>query len=112
MSRASNPRLAPVLGFTGLYLAVATVGGLARGSRELPLYLGLMGALVPALYLVHRKYRLTSAQLWMFSIWGLLHVAGGLSPLPGTGSGDGPRPLLYSWWLIPGLLRFDQLVHA
>jgi uncharacterized membrane protein YjdF len=106
-----SPRLPPVLVFTGCYIALATAGALARGSRELPMYLGVMAALVPALYLVHRRYPLTAPLLWAFSVWGLLHMAGGLMPIPGSASREGAE-LLYSWWLIPGWLRYDQVVHA
>lgn len=104
---APSFRLAPVLAFTGLYVALAAVGALAWGSRGLPLYLGVMAVLVPSLYLVDRRYPLTAPLLWTFSVWGLLHMAGGLLTLPNSGS-----TLLYSWWLIPGCLRYDHLVHA
>jgi uncharacterized membrane protein YjdF len=109
---APRPRLAPVLAFTGFYIALATAGALARGSLELPMYLGVMAVLVPALYAVHRRYPLTAPLLWTFSGWGLLHMAGGLLPIPDGWSREGPHSLLYSWWLIPGWLRYDQVVHA
>lgn len=109
---APPPRLGPVLAFTGFYIVLATAGALARGSRELPMYLGLMALLIPALHAVHRRYPLTAPLLWTFSIWGLLHMAGGLMPIPDGWSREGPHSLLYSWWLIPGRLRYDQVVHA
>jgi len=105
---APSSRLAPVLAFTGLYVALATFIALALSSRGLSLYLAVMAVLVPSLYLVHRRYPLTAPLLWAFSVWGLLHMAGGLLKLP-TNSGSS---LLYNWWLIPGGLRYDHLVHA
>ena len=56
-----------MLAFTAFYLAVATAGALARGSRELPMYLGVMAVLIPSLYAVHRRYSLTAPLLWTFS---------------------------------------------
>jgi uncharacterized membrane protein YjdF len=107
-----SPRLAPVLAFTGLYITLASAGALLRGGRELPMYLGVMAVLVPALYLVHRRYPLTAPLLWSFSAWGLLHMAGGLMTIPESWSREGNYSLLYSWWLIPGWLRYDHVVHA
>jgi uncharacterized membrane protein YjdF len=109
---APSPRLAPVLAFTGLYIALASAGALLRGGCELPMYLGVMAVLVPALYLVHRRYPLTAPLLWSFSAWGLLHMAGGLMTIPENWSREGNYSLLYSWWLIPGWLRYDHVVHA
>ena len=101
-----------MLAFTAFYLAVATAGAVARGSRELPMYLGVMAVLIPSLYAVHRRYPLTAPLLWAFSGWGLLHMVGGLMPIPEGWNREGPYSLMYSWWLIPGRLRYDQVVHA
>jgi hypothetical protein len=102
----------PVLIFTGAYVAAAAWVSLAAGTPGLVMYLGLMAVLVPVLYLVHRHSPLGAALMWSFSIWGLLHMAGGLVPIPTAWSEEGARSVLYSWWLIPGLLKFDQVVHA
>lgn len=102
------PNSKPALAFTGLYMAVLTAVALFRGSRELPLYLGLMAVVVPLAWMLHRKLPLTRSLMWAFSGWGLLHMAGGLLPEPRGGAGS----LLYNWWLVPGYLRFDHVVHA
>jgi hypothetical protein len=39
-------------------------------------------------------------------------MAGGLLPLPAAWPIDGGSRVLYSLWLIPGYLKYDQLVHA
>jgi uncharacterized membrane protein YjdF len=105
-----NPRT--VLVVTGFYTAALTAVALVRGSRELPLYLGLMAVLVPLIWLVHRKQPLTRSLMWAFSAWGFLHMAGGLWPEPPHGFQPGDDSLLYNWWLIPGRLRYDHVVHA
>lgn len=50
--------------------------------------------------------------LWGLSLWGLLHMAGGLVPVPASWPIHGDIRVLYSWWLIPGWLKYDQVVHA
>lgn len=107
-----HPNPKPALAFTGLYVAALTAVALFRGSRELPLYLGLMAVVVPLAWLVHRKHPLTRPLMWAFSAWGLLHMAGGLLPEPQIGFQPGDDSLLYNWWLAPGRLRFDHVVHA
>lgn len=39
-------------------------------------------------------------------------MAGGLLPIPQSWFRDGSHAVLYSWWLIPGYLKYDQLTHA
>jgi hypothetical protein len=39
-------------------------------------------------------------------------MAGGLIPLPADWPIDGSIRVLYSWWLIPDLLKYDQIVHV
>lgn len=112
MNDPARPRLLPVLVFTGTYVLLATIGARMIGSREWPIYLGLMAVLMPALYAVHRRCRLSAPLLWAFSLWGLLHMAGGLMPIPEGWSREGSHALLYSWWLIPDRLRYDHVVHA
>ena len=36
-------------------------------------------------------------------------IAGGLLPIPQEWFRDGPHAVLYSWWLIPGYLKYDQI---
>jgi hypothetical protein len=110
---SSNPvKLGPALVFTGLYMGLITAVCLAAGTPGLGMYLGLMSVLMPVLYRVHRSYPLSAGLLWSFSVWGLAHMAGGLVPIPAGWSKEGEHSVLYSWWLIPGLLKYDQIVHA
>jgi hypothetical protein len=39
-------------------------------------------------------------------------MAGGLVPVPQAWVSPGSGAVLYSWWLIPGCLKYDQIVHA
>jgi hypothetical protein len=102
----------PVAAFTLLYLAAATAGALAIGNREFIFYIVVMVLLLGVVWLVHRGVGLTTATLWALSIWGLTHMAGGLIAVPESWPINGDIRVLYSLWLIPQRLKYDQVVHA
>jgi hypothetical protein len=102
----------PVAAFTVLYLLVATGVALAFGNGEFVFYIVVMLVLMLVVWLVHRSVALTRELLWALSIWGLLHMSGGLVPVPDSWPIDGDIRVLYSLWLVPDRLKFDQIVHA
>jgi hypothetical protein len=55
---------------------------------------------------IHHRVHFPLSLLWAFSFWGLAHMMGGTYHVPGT------NEVLYNYWLIPDLLRYDQLIHA
>jgi len=112
MKETKPPDPKPVLAFTGLYVVALAVIGRDAGGTQLGMYLGLMALLVPVFYGIHRRHPLNTPLLCCFSVWGLLHMAGGLLESPDGWCRDGDFPFLYSWWLWPGRLRYDQMVHA
>lgn len=101
-----------VIAFTLSYMALAIVGAVATGNREFAFYIVVMFVLMGAVAAVHRRVRLSSVALWGLSLWGLAHMAGGMAPVPASWPINGDQRVLYSWWLIPNLLKYDQLVHA
>ena len=105
-------RIWPVAAFTALYLAVATTAALAIGNREFIFYIVVMVLLVGVIWLVHRGVHLSTATLWALSFWGLAHMAGGLVAVPESWPINGDIRVLYSLWLIPERLKYDQVVHA
>ena len=106
------PRLLPVMGFTVLYMTAAIAGSWLQGNREFVFYIAVMIVLISVMMLVHRAARLTGGLLWALSMWGLLHMAGGLVPVPESWPYNGEHAVLYSLWLIPDLLKYDHIVHA
>ena len=82
------------------------------GNREFLFYIIVMVILIGAVWWVHSRVGLTSGALWALSIWGLAHMMGGLVQLPDGWPYDGEHQVLYSLWLIPDTLKYDQLVHA
>lgn len=101
-----------VLAFTLLYMAAAAAGIVLTGNREFLLYLGVMGLFVVLVGYLHLRIGLTPGTLWCLSLWGLLHMVGGLVPLPAGWPYDGPHAVFYSLWLVPGRLKYDMVVHA
>lgn len=107
-----SPKLWPVFLFNAAYIGGAVALSLAKGNNEFIFYIVVMVILVAVMSVVHRKVRLTTPLLWAFSLWGLLHMAGGLCPLPAGWPYNGDHAVLYSLWLIPERLKYDQIVHA
>jgi hypothetical protein len=63
-----------------------------------------MLVLASVVLVVHAKARFPRALLWCLSLWGAAHMAGGLVPIR--------EGVLYNLWLVPGRLKYDQVVHA
>lgn len=107
-----RPRLALLAVFTLAYIAASVYTSIRHGNREFVFYIVVMAVLIAVIALVHRRVGLTGPLLWALSLWGMLHMAGGLVPIPKMfADGDG-QSVLYSLWLIPQRLKYDQVVHA
>ncbi len=105
-------RLWPVAAFTLAYLGVALIVGIVRGNFEFLFYIAVMLVLIGVVWVVHRAVGLSSGVLWGLSVWGLAHMAGGLLVVPSGWPVSSPSRVLYTLWLIPGRLKYDQIVHA
>ena len=105
-------QLLPVGLFTGAYLLIATAFAVAGGNREFVFYIGVMAVLIVVVLAVHHRVNLLTSTLWCLSVWGLLHMAGGLVTVPSSWPTAGESAVLYNLWLVPDRLKFDQAVHA
>ena len=112
MNAASRAGVIRVAGFTAVYMLAAVGGVLATGNSEFLFYIIVMLLLGGLVAVVHLKVGLPESALWALSIWGLAHMAGGLVPVPESWPVHGPNRVLYSLWLIPDRLKYDQVVHA
>lgn len=93
-------------------LVAAGVGAVVTGNGEFLFYIGVLLVLMGAIAALHRRVGLPQGLLWGLAAWGLLHLAGGLVPVPASWPIAGEMRVLYSWWLIPGYLKYDHVVHA
>lgn len=98
--------------FTLAYLVAAVAAAGVRGNTEFLFYIGTMIVLMAVIAAVHRRVGFSPAVLWGLAIWGLLHMAGGLVPVPEAWPINGTIRVLYSWWIVPDRLKYDQVVHA
>jgi hypothetical protein len=105
-------QLWPVATFTAVYLIGAAALALSLGNLEFLYYIAVMLILVYVVWAVHRSVELSDSALWGLSLWGLAHMAGGLLIVPESWPIDSGSRVLYSLWLIPNYLKYDQLVHA
>lgn len=101
-----------VVCFTVVYMVVSLIASLVRKNPEFVFYLVVMCVLIAAVAWVHLKVGLQIGALWGLSIWGLAHMAGGLMPIPDSWPRNGETPVLYNLWLVPEILKYDQVVHA
>lgn len=110
--RFATPPVLAVVAFTVLYTLVAGGYSLTAGNYEFLLYVLVMFVAGAGIAILHARVGLTTGALWCLSVWGLLHMLGGLVVVPESWPVNGPNRVLYSWWLIPERLKYDHLVHA
>lgn len=101
----------PVAFFTYAYLLGAFIYTLKLGNWEFQLYVIIVFLLVLYVAWLHAFTRFSAATLWMVSLIGLLHLLGGLVHLPQSWPIVGTRHVLYNLWLIPGILKYDNIIH-
>jgi len=104
--------LIPVAIVTAAYTITAALVTSRTSNAEFMIYIGVMVILFGLIGWLHARIALTTPTLWCLSAWGFLHMAGGLVPVPESWPIAGDIRVLYSWWLIPGRLKYDQVVHA
>lgn len=107
-----SPAEITILTFNGLYLAAGLVASVQVGNIEFVLYLVVLCVLLVFVAALHLKIRLHILALWGLSVWGMAHMAGGLLPVPQAWPTAGEGDVLYNLWIVPGYLKYDQLVHA
>ncbi len=107
-----TPGLIAIFLFTACYMVVAFITSMNLKNTEFLFYFIVMCILIAAVSFIHLKVRLHILALWGLSIWGLSHMAGGLMTIPDSWPINGETHVLYNWWIIPGRLKYDQIVHA
>lgn len=95
------------------YLVAAISAAFTQQNWEflnfyIPFFLFFVGIVV----LIHKRVGFPKGLLWGLALWGGLHLAGGLVRLPDGWLHEGDQAVLYSWWIIPQWLKYDQVVHG
>ena len=102
----------PVIVFTGVYMIGAMIATAISGNQEFAFYIAVMLILIAVTVGLYFRMGLTTGVLWCLSIWGLMHMSGGLVPVPVNWPTHGSIHVLYNLWLIDGYLKYDHVVHA
>jgi hypothetical protein len=99
----ANPVHAAV--WAAVVASFVVAGSLTGNDRVWP-YLTVVLLCTAITALVDRGVGFSPVALWLLVLTGTLHLSGGIVADP-TGPG-----VLYGTWLVPEVLRFDQVVHA
>lgn len=97
--------------FTALYLLASAVAAYSSANWEFLLYIAIVIVLGAVAVTLHYNFSFPPTLIWAISLWGLLHMLGGLSPIPDSWPHEG-KNVLYNWWLVPSHLKYDHVVHA
>ncbi len=89
----------------GLVVAAFVGTGVLRGDLRVWPYLTVVLVCTAIVAVADRSVGFGDGALWLLVLTGTLHLSGGLLPDPTSDS------VLYDLWLLPGALRYDQLVH-
>ena len=98
--------------FTATYLIIGLVAALNRANWEFVFYIPIVLALGLIVLSIRKRAGFSNGLLMALSVWGLLHVFGGVARVPDGWPIDGDIPSFYSWEIIPGYLGYDKPVHA
>jgi len=111
MKKARIPR--SIILVVLLYLVAAISAAITLQNWEfLKVYIPFFFAVILLVKFMHWRVKFTKTILWCLTIWGAMHLAGGLVRLPDDWPYHGEHQVLYSWWIIGDWLKYDHVVHA
>jgi len=101
-----------IIAFTAAYLLAAGGWVVGIGNYEFLAYIAIMLVLAGVVWTVHRRVGLPRGLVWCLSLWGALHMAGGLVVLPEGWDVGEKSAVLYNWHIAGPGFKYDQVVHA
>ncbi len=109
-----QPRLRALSICVILYFLTGMAAALYLGNSEFLFYEAQMAVIMAIIVYMDRRVTFSPLVLWGLALWGFLHLAGGLVPIPPAiaESGEGNNLVLYNMRLLPWLPKYDQVVHA
>ncbi len=111
MKKARFPR--SIILVAALYLVVAITAAVTQQNWEfLKIYIPFFIVIAGVVALMHSRVNFSKTLLWSLTLWGALHLAGGLVRIPDGWSFHGDHQVLYSWWVIGQWLKYDHVVHV
>lgn len=111
MKKARFPR--SVILVAALYLVVSITAAVTQKNWEfLQIYIPFFIVVAAVVAFMHARVNFSGVLLWSLTLWGAMHLAGGLVRLPDGWPYDGEHQVLYSWWVLGQSLKYDHIVHA
>lgn len=110
-----SPRLRVVSIFVLTYFVAGIVLAVLLNNQEFMLYEAQMAIIMGLLVWMDKRITFSPLVFWCLAIWGFLHLAGGLIPIPvelADSGEDDMAPVLYTLRAFPWLPRYDQIIHA
>jgi hypothetical protein len=92
--------------FSAAYALGLTAFGFGRFPVRALTYLAIVLVDFIVVAALNRRARLPGWLLWGLSMWGLMHMVGGLVFWESSQNG-----IVYGIWLVPRTVRYDQLTH-
>jgi len=112
-----STRTLPLALFVVAYMLGFGVWALVAGNREFIFYGVVMVLLIAAVLWMDRRVRLSTGVMWGLAVWGLLHMAGGIVPIPdqfmaSAPPAEGGHNVLYNLRPFAWGPKYDQFTHA
>jgi hypothetical protein len=109
-----QPRLRALSICVILYFLTGMAAALYLGNSEFLFYEAQMAVIMAIIVYMDRRVAFSPLVLWGLALWGFLHLAGGLVPIPPAIAepGEGNTLVLYNMRLLPWLPKYDQVIHA
>jgi hypothetical protein len=108
----SEKRLRWVGVFVALYFSSAMLLAGRHGNYEFLFYGAVVLSLMLLVAFMDSRVKFSPLVLWGLALWGCVHLAGGLMPIPPGLAEPGGSPVLYNMRIHPLTPKFDQIVHA
>ncbi len=111
MKRVRFPR--SVILVAAFYLVAAISAAITQQNWEfLKIYIPFFVLIAAVVAFMHSRVNFSLVLLWSLTLWGALHLAGGLVRIPDGWDFHGEHQVLYSWWVVGQWLKWDHIVHA
>ena len=113
-----SPRLRLISIFVLLYFTTFSIWAVLTQNYEFMLYEAQMIIMMALIIYMDKRCTFSGSVLWALALWGFLHLAGGLVPIPDSiadmkeASPTDTVQVLYNMRLSPYLPRYDNFIHA
>ena len=102
----------PIVWWNVVVLVAGAAAVIATANVEFAFYLAALVTITFGVLILHRRVGLSTGVLTALSLWSAAHLIGGLVPVPRGWPYHGDTPVMYSAWILPEVIKYDNIVHA